>query len=59
MGQRNFTDRGGRGGFTAEIVCGETAYAFSYPDMLQQGEIIKLGECLCDGDGNLELLPPV
>ncbi len=56
---RNFTDRGGRGGFTAEIVCGETAYAFSYPDMLQQGEIIKLGECLCDGDGNLELLPPV
>ncbi len=55
---RNFTDRGGRGGFSAEIVCGETAYAFSYPDTLRQGEIIKLGECVCDADGNLTLLPP-
>lgn len=55
---KNFSDRGGQGGFTAEIVCGETAYAFSYPDALPQGEIIKLGECLCDGSGYIELLPP-
>lgn len=55
---RNFTDRGGRGGFDAEIACGDTVYAFSYPDALEQGEIVKLGECVCDSGGNLELLQP-
>lgn len=54
----NYTDRGGRDGFTAELVCGGTAYALSYPNVIKQGEFIKLGECVCDSDGNLTLLPP-
>lgn len=54
----NYTDRDGVDGFTAELACGGTAYSFSYPDMLEQGEFVKLGECFCDADGNVALLPP-
>ena len=53
---RNFTDRGGRNGFTSEIACGETSYTFTYPDALEQGEIVKIGECACDADGNVTLI---
>jgi len=51
----NYSERRGKDGFHAEIVCDGKQYAFAYQEPMEEGETVKLADCVYHEDTGFSL----